>query len=80
VSWPDAGRDSAPAARLKVPDVLGIDVRAASSKVFRTGLRVRLSGEPGTVIRTDPAAGTDVPAGQPVTLFTTSERATQPHD
>jgi cell division protein FtsI/penicillin-binding protein 2 len=80
ISWPDASRDSAPADRRKVPDVLGTDVRAASSKVFRAGLRVRLSGGPGTVIRTDPAAGTDVPAGQPVTLFTTSERATQPHD
>lgn len=80
VRWPGGAPASAPASRSKVPDVRGADVRSASAKLFAAGFRVRLDNGPGTVVRTDPAAGTDVSTATTVTLFTTTDPALPPHD
>jgi len=67
VAWPLAA-DSAPAgARAPVPDVAGLDLRAAARALHRAGFRVRVNGW-GTVAGTSPAAGAEAEPGALVTV------------
>ncbi len=69
-AWPDAG-SARPAAPRRVPNVGGLSVREAVSRLHRAGLRARLSGF-GRVVRTAPGAGDSVAAGTLVTVFAES--------
>lgn len=72
VSWPlrsaKASRDSI-AKDVVVPEVSGSSVREAVLQLHRRGLRVSLRGM-GDAVRTDPSAGSAVPAGSTVVLWT----------
>ena len=76
---------SGPAPRT-VPTVIGLSVAEASSQLGAAGFAVTEASEPssdveeGVVIRTDPAAGTELDAGSTVTIVVSSgpEEATVP--
>jgi eukaryotic-like serine/threonine-protein kinase len=61
-------------AKVKVPDVMGLDSPTAQKNLEQAGLgftvvkKVSKSETPGTVIAQDPAAGTSVPKGSVVAL------------
>jgi beta-lactam-binding protein with PASTA domain len=56
-----------------VPEVAGRSVRAAAFALHQRGLRVRVDGA-GVVIRSVPAAGDSLTAGNTVLLVAKSER------
>jgi hypothetical protein len=68
VDWPPAPVPDS-AVRVVVPAVAGNSVRAAALALHRRGFHVDLRGF-GTVTRTDPSAGVQVPRGATVTVWT----------
>ncbi len=74
VPWPLTPRDSAPVVGRAVPDVAGLDLRAAARVLHQAGFRVRVSGR-GAVFGTSPAAGTSAPVGSVVLLRAGAPRA-----
>jgi hypothetical protein len=75
VTWtaiPVARRDPAPTGAAEVPDVIGLDVRAAAALLHRRGFRVRLEGT-GWVRATDPVSGDSASIGKAV-LVTAADR------
>jgi hypothetical protein len=70
VRWPYRAPDSTTAKRVgTVPEVSGRGVRAAVLAVHQRGFRASVKGT-GTVVRTDPVAGTTATAGTVVTIWT----------
>jgi cell division protein FtsI (penicillin-binding protein 3) len=69
VAWPPppAPRDSAPATSGRVPDVTGLDLRAAARALHRSGFEVRVDGW-GRVTSTTPAAGASARRGTTVVV------------
>ncbi|KXK61813.1 hypothetical protein AWW66_11550 [Micromonospora rosaria] len=70
-------------ATVPVPPLVGLAQGTAETILDRLGVRYRLTyrsapDRPGTVIETDPAAGTPVPAGQEVTLVISEGPASAP--
>ena len=67
---------------VQVPNVVGLDPRAAAREIRAAGLEVgetrTAQGEAGVVVRTDPAAGTFVTQGTSVTLYVGAEPAAPP--
>lgn len=67
VSWPP-GRSAAPSRQRQVPNVTGLNLRAAASRLHRSGFQARVRGW-GTVTDMSPRPGTSAETGTLITLF-----------
>jgi cell division protein FtsI (penicillin-binding protein 3) len=70
VRWPYRERDTASTRVVAVPATVGLGARAAVRALHRSGLHVVAHGI-GTVVRTSPDAGSTIPPGGTVQLWTT---------
>ena len=70
--------------RVPVPEVVGLTSNQAGVELGRAGFEVTFvdeasSAPAGTVLRTDPAEGTELPKGETVTVFTSNGRVGVPN-
>lgn len=72
VAWPPSGV-SLPAAQQRVPDVVGMSLKAAAAALHRNGFHARVQGW-GVVAAMEPAAGSAAAAGTVVTLVAAANR------
>jgi hypothetical protein len=70
VRWPYRERDTASTRVVAVPATVGLGARVAVRALHRSGLHVVAHGI-GTVVRTSPDAGSTIPPGGTVQLWTT---------
>jgi hypothetical protein len=65
---PPVATPPAPSAKVKVPDVIGLNYAVAARRVKLAGLKAKKNG-PGKIVQTNPQANTTVARGSTVVLF-----------